>query len=246
MAVAEHLIAHTRDGVRTLLEHALASWLWTRLRAGFPEAFSCVLMPDHLHLVAPPGGRARFVRVLAMFTASFGVRFDVIVEVANNPDIVLRMMRYGFLNPLQDSLVTDPYAWRWSTLRDLVGATYPIWTPAPGVAKALGMKQEGLLRRVTQSADVRPRRPERVPAIAASLPALHGATEAALRIDAASEHMLGRQLLVQAAYAVGMPNAERLASALGCSGRTIRRDRARSHPAVSAVLLCLADDRLRH
>ena len=246
MSVAEHLIAHTRDGARSLLEHAQASWLWTRLRAGFPDAFSFELMPNHLHLVTSPGDRARFVRVLAVFTAKFGVRFDVMVEIANNADITMRMIRYGFHNPLQDSLVTDPYAWRWSTLRDLVGAAYPIWTHAPRVAKALGVKEAGLLRRVTQNADLRPRRPELVPTAAVSMHALQDATAAALRIDSVTEHVLGRQLLVQAAYAVGMPIAAQLAAALDRSGRTIRRDRARRHPALFAVLLCLADARLRH
>ena len=246
MAIAAHLIGHTRDGARSLLEHEQASWLWTRLRAGFPDAFSCELMPDHLHLVTPPGGRARFVRVLAMFTARFGVRFDVIVEIANTADIAMRMIRYGFHNPLRDSLVTDPYAWKWSTLRDLVGAAYPVWTHAPRVARALGVKPEGLLRRVTQSADLRPRRPELAPIAAVSMCALQDATAAALRIDCFTEHMLGRQLLVQAAHAIGMPVTAQLTTAVGRSGRTIRRDRARRHPALSAVLLCLADARLRH
>ncbi len=248
MTVAEHLIAHTRGGARCLLEHAKASWLWARLGAGFPDAFSLELMPDHLHLVAPPGGRTRFVRVLAMFTALFRVRFDVIVETANTTDIAMRMIRYGFFNPVRDGLVGDPYAWRWSTLRDLVGAAYPIWTHAPRIAKALRVTEEHLLRRVTHNADLRPRRPELVPVSAASLPALRAATTAALRIDgeALPRHVMGRELVVQAAYEVGMPAAAQLAAELGRSARTIRRVRALRHPALPAVLLCLADVRLRH
>jgi hypothetical protein len=246
--LAEHLTAHTRDGARSLLEHAQASWLWTRLRDGFPDAFSFEIMPNHLHLVAPPGGRARFVRVLAMFTARFNVRFDVIVETANSADIAIRMIRYGFLNPVSDGLIRDPYAWRWSTLRDLIGAAHPIWTRAPVVAAALGVKEEALVRRVTHSADLRPRRPELAAAPLATMPTLHEATASALRIadHEVVKHVLGRQLLVQAAHAVGMPVPAMLAAELGRSGRTIRRDRKRSHPALSAVLLCLADARLRH
>lgn len=248
MAVAEHLIAHTRDGARSLLEHEQASWLWARLRSGFPDAFSCELMPEHVHLVVPPGRRSRFVRILAMFTARFGVRFDVLVEIANSIDIALRMIRYGFHNPVADGYVADPYAWRWSTLRDLVGAAFPIWTPAHRIAAALDTKEERLLRRVTHNADLRPQRPELVPPTAASLPAFREATAAALRIDddAVTRHVLGRQLLAQAAYAIGTPVTAQLAVDLGCSGRTVRRDRARRHPALSAVLLCLADARLRH
>ncbi|HWB79027.1 MAG TPA: hypothetical protein VG755_28900 [Nannocystaceae bacterium] len=246
MAIAEHLIAHTRDGARSLLEHAQASWLWTRLRDGFPDAFSCELMCNHVHLVAPPGGRARFVRVLAMFTARCGIRFDVMVEIANNVEITARMIRYGFHNPLQDRLVADPYAWRWSTLRDLVGAAYPIWTPMQRVAHALGLRPERLLRLVTHNADLRPRRPELTDAVAASVEGLCTATSAALRIDAPCQHALGRRLVVQAAYAVGAPKWTELTAALGCSQRMIERTRGRRHPALHAVLLCLGDARLRH
>jgi len=245
VAIAEHLIGHARDGARGLLGHAQASWLWTRLRTGFPDAFSCELMANHVHLVAPPGGHARFVRVLAMFAARFGVRFDVIVELANTTEITMRMIRYGFHNPVRASSVGDPYAWRWSTLRDLVGAAYPIWTPAPRIARALGVRPEGLLRRVTGTADLRPRKPELIPFAAVSMRALADATSAALRIDCVTEHVLARQLFVQAAYAVGMPKVADLAAAIGRSSRTIRHDRAGRHPALSAVLLCLADARLR-
>lgn len=246
MAVAEHLIAHTRDGARSLLEHGQASWLWTRLRARFPDALSCELMSDHVHLVVPPGGRVRFVRVLAMFTARFGVRFDVLVEVANNADIAARQIRYGFYNPLQDSLVTDPYAWRWSTLRDLVGAAYPIWTAAHRVADVLALRPERLLRLVTTNADLRPRRPELATSAAASMDVFLDATSAALRLADPARNGLGRKLVVQAAYAVGAPKAPQLAADLGCCKRTVERVRAQRHPALSAVLLCLSDARLRH
>ena len=246
--VAEHLIAHTRGGARGLLDHAQASWLWARLRAGFPEAFSLVLMPDHMHLVAPPGGHARFVRVLAMFAARFGVRFDVIVERANTAEIAMRMMRYGFHNPVRDGLVGDPYAWRWSTLRDLVGAAHPIWTHGPRIARVLGVKEGQLVQRVTHIGDLRPRRPELVPPAAVGLSALRDATAAALRMDdvGLTTNVLARQLVVQAAYDVGIPDAAQLSAAVGSSRRTIRRVRAQRHPALPAVLLCLGDPRLRH
>jgi hypothetical protein len=245
MAVAEHLIAHTRGGARSLLEQVQASWIWTRLRAGFPDALSCVLMPDHIHLVAPPGGRTRFVRVLAMFSARFGVRFDSIAETANTAEIAARMIRYGFHNPVRDALVADPYAWQWSTLRDLVGAAHPIWTPLQRVAAALQLRAERVLRLVTHAADLRPQRPELTTVIAVSMDALRDATSAALRIDAPSQHRLGRRLIVQAACTIGRPTTARLATELSCCDRTIERARVRPDPALSAVLLCLADARLR-
>ena len=232
MAIAEHLIAHTRDGARSLLEHVEAPWLWAHLRAGFPDAFSCELMRDHVHLVAPPVGSDG-----SSASSRCSRRGSACASTC-----------YGFHNPVADGFVGDPYAWRWSTLRDLVGAAFPIWTDASRVAAALATREERLLRRVTHNADLRPRRPELVPLTTASMGVLQEAIAAALRIDEDSvrRHLLGRQLVAQTAYAIGTPAATQLAIELGCSGRTVRRDHARRHPALPAVLLCLADARLRH
>ena len=47
-----------------------------------------VLMPDPLHLVAPPGLRVLLTRVLAAFTVRTGIRFDVRdAEVATTSEI---------------------------------------------------------------------------------------------------------------------------------------------------------------
>jgi hypothetical protein len=77
---------------------------------------------------------------------------------------------------------------------------------------------------------------------------LRQAAAAALRIDddAVPRHVAARQLVVQAAYEVGAPASADLAAELDCCPRTIRRLRTLRHPGLSAVLLCLSDDRLRH
>ena len=77
-------------------------------------------MPEHLHLVTPPGMRDPLRRVLTAYTTRFGTRFDLAdPEPGNSPAIVARQMRYGFFNPVRAGLTDDPWRWRWSTLRDL-------------------------------------------------------------------------------------------------------------------------------
>ena len=134
-------------------------------------------MPDHLHLVVGAGQTGRLRRVLNGFTCRFGVRMDVLEpDRANSAAIAGRKMRYGFFNPVRAGLVDDPWRWTFSTLRDLGGAAYPLWT----------------------------------------------------------------QTLVE----LGAPSGRGLAERIGCSTATVRRHRSQRHPAVGAVLRCLADPRL--
>jgi hypothetical protein len=248
MAVAEHLIATTRDLDRTLTEPDRASWLWVRLRAALELVLSFVLMPDHMHLVAPPGLRPRLRGVLSAFTARFGVRFDLRdTQIATTPAIAARMARYGFTNPLRAGLVADPWDWQWSTLRDLGGAAYPIWTPLPVVASKLRLRPSTALDALTHVAELRPPAPRLEPLIAATRGAVVSGVAAALRITepAVLSSTLGRKLVVQACAAIAPPHAGRLAHELGCCERTIRRDLAQPHPALDAVLLCLSDACLR-
>ena len=244
MAVAEHLVATTRARAR-LLEPQWAQWLWERMRRLIPEALSNLLMPDHLHMVAPPGARVRLRQLLAAFTVRYGVRFDVLpAQPAHSVEIARRMIRYGFVNPVRAGLVDDAWAWPWSTLRDLGAAAHPIWTPAAAVAQSLRVPAERIVDALT-FAGRRP--PQRVPVAAATFDGLRAAVAAALRMPESDvlTRTLGRRLIVQASAAIAPPHASRLAEQLGCCERTIRRDRAERHPALDAVLTCLADERLR-
>jgi hypothetical protein len=204
-------------------------------------------MPDHVHLVAPPGGRERFRRVLAAFTARFGIRFDVLPEQrANSADITARMIRYGFFNPVRTGLVTDPWAWPWSTLRDPSGAVVSIWTPPAQVAAIVEMPMRALIPALTNVAELRSLPPKRTRIATATLAALQSAVASSLRMierDVAT-NALGRRLVVQASEAIEIPRTIRLATMLDCSVRTIRRDAAARHPGLDAVLLCLGDARL--
>ena len=245
--IAEHLVATTRHGARSLLVEERAVWLWRHLRRAVPGAFSCVLMPDHVHIVAPPGCRDRLRRVLSAFTARFGVRFDVLEpEPANSRAVLGRMMRYGLFNPVRAGLVDDPWMWRWSTLRDLGGATHPPWMTLLQVAGALELPPDVALRTLTTIGNQRAEPPANEPILVATASAIHGSIRAALRLSIAeaARSPLARHLFVQAAHAIADPSTQRLAEELGCSNRTIVRARSSRHPALDAVLTCLADRRL--
>jgi hypothetical protein len=248
VAVAEHLIAITRFGDRSLTEPDRGFWLFDHLRRVLVGVLSLVLMPDHLHLVAAVGQWMRLRRVLNGFTCRFGVRFDVKPsEPAHTRAIAGRQMRYGFRNAVAAGLVDDPWRWPFSTLRDLGGATYPLWTPLPDVARHLQLPPRDAMRALTAMADVAvPPLVTTVPA-AVSLPEIETAIASALRFDPRGrlDQPLGRTLAVQAMGEFGHPNQSALAQWLGCSTRTVRRVRAPRHPALDAVLKCLADPRLR-
>lgn len=248
MTVAEHLVASTRGRVRTLLLPQHARWLWEHLRRNLPSAYACVLMPDHVHVVAPPGAQPVFIHVLAAFTTRFGIRFEHLPpEPAHSIDIARRKVRYVLLNPVNEGLVDDPWAWRWSTLRDLAGAAHPVWTSAARVASVLAIPPSWLLQRLTHGLDHKPMPPRAIEPIVAPVDVLREAVGTALRLteDDVRTAAFARRLVVQAAQALALPGIVRLAAQLGCSPRTVRRDRALRPEGLDAVLLCLGDTRLR-
>lgn len=248
MPVAEHLIATTRGGQRCLIEYEHAAWLWAHVRLAFGTALSFVLMPDHLHLVAALGMRAVLIRVLAGFTRRTGIRFDVLpARPANSLAIAGRTMRYGFFNPVRGRLVEDPWCWPWSTLRDLGGAAYPCWTALDRIASVLGHPEPLVLRTLTTTTNHRVAPLKLDPVGFATVDTVRLAVASALRIPvvAIDARPSARQLVIQACDVVAGPTARRLAAELGCGVRTIFRARAPAHPALPAVLRCLADERLR-
>lgn len=230
-----------------MVEQDRASWLWARLRGAVPDALSCVLMPDHLHLEAPPGRKDPLRHALIGYERKFGVRLDLAeAEPANSAAILFRQVRYQLFNPRREGLVDDPWAWRWSTLRDLGGVCVPVWTGLSRVASALELPPRRALGRLTAIGDFRA--PELMaPSFGfASLEAVLAAVAAALRCS--TEEVLrrpkARRLVIQTCYAVGRPHAPELAERLGCGLRTIFRARTSEDEGLDAVLRCLADQRL--
>lgn len=205
-------------------------------------------MPDHVHALARPGAEEAFRRMLIGFTVRFGVRFDVLPpEPANSPAIAMRQARYILFNGVRGGHVNDPFELPWSTLRDLVGATWPIWTPAPMLARVLRIPPSRLVPALLNLADYRIEIPRREPVTVASLDALRAAAASTLRIPYRDTltHTESRRLIIQAHYEIATPTATHLARELGCSTRTVHRSRAPRSPALDAFLLCLGDPRLR-
>jgi hypothetical protein len=249
MPVAEHLVASTRGRVRTLCEPVHAKWLWTQLGRAFPEPWSLVLMPDHLHLVADPGGEADLDRVLKAFTRKFGVRVDPTApQSASSRDIAARKVRYGLFNPVRAGLVDDPWSWPWSSLRDLGGVCHPIWIPLEALASRLRRRPDRCLSWLSTIGDCRVP-PLRIdPPEAASFAELRAAVGGALRIPAADvvQTPVGRRLLVQlAAELPEPPRTGLLAERMGLTPRSVQRLRYDPHPGLAAARRCLADPRLR-
>jgi hypothetical protein len=167
-------------------------------------------------------------------------------EPANSLAILQRMMRYGFYNGVRAGVVDDPWSWRWSTLRDLGGAAYTIWTPLSTIAKAFGQAPIQVLRVLTTLGDHRPPLPSRRRPQVATVRAIRSATASALRItlDSTLATVQSRRLVVQACDAIAPMSARRLGAALELCERTIYRLRDTRAPGLQAVLACLADARL--
>jgi hypothetical protein len=168
-------------------------------------------------------------------------------QVASTAAILGRMIRYGFFNGVRADLADDPWAWPWSTLRDLGGATASVWTPVKRIASTLRLSVRDTLRALTTLGDARPPLPERSSVAAASLDGVRDAVASALRLSdpRAWAKAAARRLVVQTCYEIGAPRPGDLADALACSERSVHRDRSPRDPALDAVLLCLGDARLR-
>ncbi len=245
--VAEHLIATTRGLDRDLLSPDRASWLWNRLQRAVPDALSCVLMPDHLHMVAPPGRLRAFRGTLSRFTVVFGVRIDVReAERATTRRTAGRMIRYGLFNPIRAGLVDDPYAWTWSTLQDLSDAAFPQWTSMQRISACLRLSVRQTRRALTTTADCTPPPPRRVLPLSFGVQAALSAAAAALRVPIPDVLSLrvGRRVSVQLLYMVGTPRVTDVAQALELGESTVRRLRhAPVDAATQAALACLAEPR---
>ena len=249
MHLAEHLVATTRGRIRRLLEPEVAMWLWARLATAAPDAFSSVLMVDHLHMMAPPGRFESLRRTLNRFTCRFGIRLDLqVAERATTPAILGRQMRYGFYNPVRSGAVDDPWLWPWSTLRDLGGACFPVWTKLSSVSRQLRLTESRALRALSHLGHRKAPAPRAHAIEVASTEALRHAVAGTLRVPPASlfNSRLGRRLTIQLADQLQRTVPTRdLAQILDIEARSVRRLRTPPHPALEAAQLCLGDLRLQ-
>jgi len=130
-----HLVARTRYGARPFVHRRACADLWHRIRRHF-DVVACVLMPNHVHLLAPLGrGRnlRSFARILSASWMQMRAAVDPDLEfrwepvpapqrVQTDRKHIARTIRYIHLNPVRAGLCGDPLEWEWSTHRDWVGA----------------------------------------------------------------------------------------------------------------------------
>lgn len=124
-----HVVARSLSGTLLFRTWDEARALWDRLVL-VPGLTALVLMPNHVHLMAPEVREADFVRLLSGFARWRNARRGVTGPVWQEhppfhelPDDlhVRRTRRYVHLNPCRAGLVEDPLAWPFSTHRDAVG-----------------------------------------------------------------------------------------------------------------------------
>lgn len=210
-------------------------------------------MPDHLHLVVP-GGLAQDLlrRILALHGRAFGCAWDCEPTRCTTVEILLRTIRYVLLNPVRDGRVADPWAWPWSTLRELGGVVDDDWTRAE-VRARVGGPWARVLERLTRLDDgtvpQRPRTGDPGRPTVASLDAIAAAVASALRTTPQDIRKRGRarRVFVQLALAVGAPRQADLAEACGVRRQAIAKAlREPDREGLRCALQCLHDNRLRN
>lgn len=238
----------------------VARWLWPRLRAAFPVALSAILMPDHLHVVAPTTDPSR-ARITLGATVS-GLRRSNNPGAANRfgpayAEAVFddarklhRQTRYVVLNPCREGLVDDPLAWCWSTHRDVMGATANPWVPERRIVNVLATTTDEHHRYVSGDWSTRVEGTPPPPTITRRVFSLEeawaGAT-AAFRAgpDAVRRKGPVRRAFIALASRSGITSSSVLAEICGVQYRSIQRWRARGESPPPAAIACAADPRLR-
>lgn len=252
MRIAEHWVAHTRGNFRGVCGGKSARWLWQHLKAAFPGAYALCLMPDHVHLVVPGGADfASFQRVLAHHGRRFGCSWNrADATPCTTREILVRAIRYAIINPVRAGLVTDPWAWPWSTLRELGSAVVDDWTRAQ-VRRVVRGTWARLLERMSHLDDgtVPPVPGSGDPCgMVISLDTIAAAVASTLRVELGEIQQRGRarRLFVQLAFAAGRPRHTDLAQACGVAPQAIREAaRVTDEAGLRCALRCLQDDRLR-
>ncbi len=244
-----HLVASVRGMQRPFDDWEESRWVWERLAAAVPEALACCVMPEHTHLIADEEWRAALSRVLGASSRRHGARFETLEPAPlRSPAITARAVRYVLLNPVREGLVTDPFAWEFSTLRDLADATWPGWVDTERLSKAVAIRPQHLLEFMTRSQDRRTKALVDDRPVVAAREAVLESVAAVLHIDPCEvlNCAVGTTLVVQTVEAIGLTSCAAIEAAFAIPARSVRRKRSPPHPALPAVIRCLSDARLRH
>jgi REP element-mobilizing transposase RayT len=180
-------------------------------------------------------------------------------ESLPDPKHLLRTVRYIHLNPCRDRLARDPLEWPWSTHRDVCGAAADPWVTPARLARALGRPEFGFAEwlhgyvssdpavHVAGTRLPEPWSPGPFPGRDAER--LAAAVRAAWRPLPPGRPRLTRHCasLARLALRTGLADSAALARAMGVTQRCMQIRLAAEVGAEPerAVLLCLADARLR-
>jgi REP element-mobilizing transposase RayT len=256
------VVARAGRCVVDLTRHAVAQWLWKRLRRAFPEAIAAVLMPNHIHVLAPAksesDARRKLGAVISALSRSRNPGAANTWEAVSSkgtftePQKIARHARYIVLNPTRARLAACPLEWLWSTHRDVMGAVVDPWVTPERVAVALGQAVPGFAVRHhrfvsgdtstkidSTPAPIRhdgdPMRYSPAQALAASIASVRGGPMAVQRSG------LARRQFLAFAKRAAWP-----ATSLECGIRpqTIREYFRAELPVTNAALMCLGAARL--
>lgn len=262
-----HLVARAHRLPVALTSDEVAFWLWPRLQRAFPLALMAVLMPNHLHLVAPAScaneAREKLALVLGNMARSGGERAEIgfervpRTELQGDASKLLRQLRYVPLNPVRAKLVDDPIAWRWSTHRDVLGAIERPWITAARLALVLGRTELAFARwwhqyvardeTVASSARRFPVPAEQTRFASVPLQDVAKAVASATRtpLDDVRKRSHARDLFLAVSPCVGWGLSTLLADFCGVTQRAVQKAGQRAARRLDEVLLCLGDTRLR-
>lgn len=150
---ALHLVAHCRPFLSPLLDRDACADLWQRLRSRFREVAACILMPDHLHLLALHMNARQAAWDLSVELRAWTKKFHPgkrIWTPVPTPEPIRdmlhlkRQIRYVHLNPCRSGLAKDPIEWEWSTHRDVVGYAIDPWPKVELLERVFGVSKKRL------------------------------------------------------------------------------------------------------
>lgn len=254
-----HVCSRVERPAVSLTRHAVACWLWKRLRRSFPDALAAVLMPEHMHVLARAAteadARLRMASVVSALVRSNNAGARNVFAPASargafaEPQKIARQVRYIVLNPCRAGYVRCPLEWVWTTHRDVVGAVIDPWVSPERIRTLPGQPPRQHHRYVAADPSTRvdgtpyPQHHDGHPQ-AYSVQQARRASIAAARGDRADITRSGeprRQFLALAKL------ADWRARTLGMcqlNVKTLHNYLRRSAPVHDAVRVCLADARL--
>ena len=150
--LALHLVCRSYRNLAPLTATHSNAVLWKSLQKTFPDAMSCVLMPNHLHLILPAHYQKHAIWKLGILARAFTKRFfpghsvwERIPPPTEIPDVhhLARNIRYVHLNPCRKGLVKDPLSWLWSTHRDVCDLVFRPWIDSRALLNTLQWKAQG-------------------------------------------------------------------------------------------------------